>query len=346
MNPATGPKPPPQLLLVAAGVAAAVLAGCAHGNDLLVSAQGSFRERDFERALKRYRNLGNEECTPEGNRRLCCAGLLGEAEALLALQEREAALKAFERCRQECPTDLEVRRKLFQAEHASDPEPDPTTVYASFTVEWVVGGVGEREKIQWVGLFLDGEFIGHEPLTVHKGMHELEAELLLEAPGPDTQGGRRPVRLRSRQPILVPGPSHLRLTVAERADASLAEDRFSLELEPKSPAERAALPGPPAPADPAVAAKLTLDLRVAGSEPRFPAELSRHGAGWKVPLQLCVGPEGRVRSIEFLENAPAREPRVDAIILESVRRWRYGAYKVDNILTGFCHKHEIDLAAR
>jgi hypothetical protein len=325
---------------------ALVLGGCLHGSDLLVAAQTNYKERDFDGALGRYRKLRSEECTPEGNRRLCCSALLGEAEALLALQERQAALEAFERCRQECPTDLEVRRKLYLAEHATDPEGDGTTVNAIFDVEYVVGGLGDREKIQWAGLFLDGELVGHEPHTLPRGTHELDADLLLEAPGPDRQASRTPVRLRSRQPLVVPGPSHLRLTLAERPHASLAEDRFTLELEPKSARELAALPGPPAPADPAVAAKLTLDLRVEGQEPRFPAELTRRGVGWKIPIEICVAPEGRVRSIRFVGASPGREPRVDAIVLETVRRWRYGAYKVDGILTGFCHKHEIDLARR
>jgi len=56
--------------------AAALAGGCAHGNDLYALADGNFKERDFERALKRYRKLGGEECTPEGTRRLCCAGSL------------------------------------------------------------------------------------------------------------------------------------------------------------------------------------------------------------------------------------------------------------------------------
>jgi protein TonB len=310
----------------------------------LVSAQGSFGERDFERALKRYRKLAGEECSPEGTRRLCCAALLGEAEALLALQERQAALKSFERCRQECPTDVDVRRRLYLAEHASDPEADPATVTSTFTIEHVLGGLGERDKVLWVGLFLDGEFVGHEPLTVHPGSHDLEAEILLEARGPDKSGAMSPVRLRARQPVSVPGPSYVRLTLAERADASLAEDRMTLEMEVKSAADVAA--AAPKPSDPAVASKLNIDLRVSGNGPKFPAELARHGDGWKVRSEICVGPEGRVRSVRFLDAAPAHDPRVDAIILETLRRWRYGAYRIDSVLTGFCHNHEVDLAAR
>jgi hypothetical protein len=324
------------LLLMATTLAGA----CAHGNDLLVAAQDNYGERDFEAALKRYRKLGNEECAPEGTKRLCCAALLGEAESLLALQERQVALKTFERGRQECPTDTDVRRKLFLAEHAQDPEPDPATVTASFTVEHVLTGLGEQDKILWVGLFLDGELVGHEPLVVHPGGHELEAELLLEARRADHAG--TPVRLRSRQPIAVPGPSYVRLTLAERAESSLAEDRLSLELEVKSASDVAAAPKP---SDPAVAAKLNVDLRVAGQDPKFPSDLTRHGDGWKMRTEICVGPEGRVRSVKFLDAAPAHDPRVDAILLESVRRWRYGPYRVDNVLTGFCHEQDIDLAA-
>jgi hypothetical protein len=319
-----------------------ILAGsCAHGNDLLVTAQDNFGERDYEHALKRYRKLGSEECAPEGNHRLCCAGLLGEAESLLALQEQQAALATFQRCRQECPTDLEVRRRMYLAEHASDPDADPATVPATFTVEHVLGGLADEEKLSWVGLFLDGELVGHEPLSVHPGAHDLEAEVLLEAQGPD-KGGSRPVRLRARQPIAVPGPAYIRLTLADRADASLAEDRLNLDMEVKSASD--VVPTAPRPPTADVAAKLTIDLRVSGHEPRFPPELARHGDGWKMHAEICVGPEGRVRSIKFPDAAPAHDPRVDAIILETVRRWRYGAYKVDNVLTGFCHEHAFNLA--
>jgi hypothetical protein len=328
---------PPGLLLTAV-----VLAGsCAHGNDLLVDAQGNFGERDFEGSLKRYSKLASEECAPEGNHRLCCSGLLGEAESLLALQERQQALKSFERCRQECPMDLDVRRRLYLAEHAADPEADPATVTATFTIEHVLGGLADEEKLLWAGLFLDGEFIGHEPLVVHPGAHDLEAEVLLEAQGAE-KGGHSPVRLRARQPIGVPGPNYVRLTLADRADASLAEDRLSLEMEVKSASDVT----PTAPKAPTadVAAKLNIDLRVAGHDPKFPPELTRHGDGWKMRTEICVGPEGRVRSVKFLDTAPAHDPRVDAILLETIRRWRYGAYRVDNVLTGFCHDHLVDLA--
>jgi hypothetical protein len=320
----------------------ALLCGCAHGNNLLVSAQGSYGERDFERSLRRYRQLSGEECIPEGTHRLCCAALLGEAESLLALQQRQAALSSFERCRQECPTDVDVRRRLYLAEHASDPEPDPATYPATFTVEHVLGGLEDEARLSWVGLFLDGEFIGHEPLNVHPGAHDLEAEILLEAEGPEK--GRRPVRLRARQPIGVPGPNYVRLTLVQRPGTSLAEDRLSLEMEVRSAAD--VIPVAPRPADAAVAAKLSLELRVAGRDPRFPPELSRHGDGWKMHTEICVGPEGRVRSVKFLDAAPAHDPRVDAILLETLRRWRYGAYRVDNVLTGFCHNHDVDLASR
>jgi hypothetical protein len=316
-------------------------ASCAHGNDLLVAAQGDVGERDFEHALKRYRKLSGEECAPDGNHRLCCAALLGEAESLLALQERQAALSSFQRCRQECPTDLDVRRRMYLAEHASDPESDPATVAAPFTVEHVLGGLADEEKLSWVGLFLDGEFIGREPLMVHPGAHDLEAEVLLDARNAE-KGGRSPVRLRAHQPIAVPGPSYIRLTLTERADASLPEDRLTLEMEVHAPGEVVATAPRPPTAD--VAAKLNLDLRVAGHEPKFPPELARHGEGWKMRTEICIGPEGRVRSVKFLDPAPAHDPRVDAVLLETVRRWRYGAYKVDNVLTGFCHQHDINLA--
>jgi hypothetical protein len=340
-SPTPRAAPRPRALLGLLLIAAAFAGSCAHGNDLYVLAEENFRERDFDGALKRYRKLGREECVPEGNHRLCCQGLLGEAEALLALQERQSALTAFEKCRQECPMDGEVRRRQYLAEHATDPEGDPSTVTATFNVEHAMGGLGERDKILWIGLFVDGEFVGHEPLTVRPGAHELEAEILLEARGPDRKGSMSPVRLRARQPIPIPGTGYIRVTLAERIDASLAEDRMALELEARPTRDA---PVEAKPSDPAVASKLNLDLRVAGQDPRFPPELTRRGAGWKVKTEICVGPEGRVRSVKFLGAAPAHDPRVDAIILETLRRWRYGAYRVDNVLTGFCHPHDVDLA--
>src|SRR5205814_4453084 len=59
----------PRALLGILVTAAALGGGYAHGNDLYVLAESNFKERDFERALKRYRKLGGEGCTPEGSRR-------------------------------------------------------------------------------------------------------------------------------------------------------------------------------------------------------------------------------------------------------------------------------------
>jgi hypothetical protein len=328
-------------------VLACLGASCSHGQSLLNAADSSFHERDYGDAAKRYRKLSAEECTPEGTGRLCCAGLLGEAESLLAVSERQAALKAFERCRQECPTNMEVRRKQYLAEHASDPEREgaPTTS-ATFTVEHVLGTLSDRAKILWVGLFLDGDVVGREPIGVHPGSHDLEAEALLDAPG-----GRgveaRPVRLRARQTFEVPShgemswPASVRLTLGERSDASLPEDRTTLEMEVNRPQTP-----PPAlkPAEAEAARHLGVELRMSGNDPKFPSDLAQHGAGWRVRTEICVSPEGRVQSIKFLDTAPAHEPRVDATILETIRRWRYGSYKVDGVLRGFCHPHEVDLA--
>lgn len=339
------------LALVAVGL---LVGACAHGNDLLASADGGLRDRDFEYALKRYRKLSSEECNPEGSQRLCCAGVIGEGRALMALQERQAAIKAFEHGRAECPTDVEVRRQLFLAEHATDPENNDATTQASFTVEHVLSGLGPREKITWVGVFLDGEIVGHDPIAVHPGSHDLDAELLLQAQG--AAKGSQTVRLRARQPLDVPAGSvgaftkNIRLTLTERADASLAEDRLALALELVPLVEAT-----PAPAGARVTtigkagdtpARLDTDLRVTGTDPKFPADLAKHGSGWKMRTRICVGPEGQVKSIAFLDTAPAHEPRVDAIVLETVRRWRFGSYRVDGVLQGFCYDTDIDLASK
>jgi outer membrane biosynthesis protein TonB len=81
-----------------------------------------------------------------------------------------------------------------------------------------------------------------------------------------------------------------------------------------------------------------------GSDPKFPPEFVQRGSGWRVRTEICVAPDGRVQAIQFVDTAPAHDPVVDATILETVRRWRYGAYKVDGALHGFCHLHEVDLA--
>jgi hypothetical protein len=52
-----------------------------------------------------------------------------------------------------------------------------------------------------VGLFLDGEVVGREPLSVRSGTHELEAEALLDAPGGK---GCRPARAPARAAALQP----------------------------------------------------------------------------------------------------------------------------------------------
>jgi TonB family protein len=322
---------------------ACLAASCSHGQGLLSKADGSFQERDYESSLERYRKLTGEECAPEGSSRLCCAGLLGEAESLLALSERQAALKAFERCRQECPTLPDVRRKQFLAEHAMDPEAQDTPAPVTFTVEHVLGSLSDRAKLVWVGLFLDGEVVGREPLSVRSGSHDLEAEALLDAPGGKGVQAR-PVHLRARQPFHLPARGeriltpHVRLTFGERANASLPEDRTTLEMEVSgAPPVREPLPTPRPPG-------LGIELRVSGTDPKFPDNLAQRGSGWRVRTEICVAADGRVQSVQFVDTAPAHDPVVDATILEAVRRWRYGAYKVDGVARGFCHPHEVDLA--
>jgi hypothetical protein len=313
-----------------------LLAGCTHGEALLARADANLAERDFGQALGRYRTLDGEACHPEGSSQLCCAALRGQADALLATNERQAALEALERQVQECPTDLEVRRKQYQAQHAGESE-DPSTTSFDIGVDHAVTGLGDGERLVWLGLFLDGEPVGHEPLAVHPGNHELVADALLQAPGVERRRTRSEVRLRARQSLVIPpgGPvtGEVTLSFVSRPDSSLPENLIALEMGPLG-----APPAPPHPGPP------DIDLRVAGADPVFPAELRQRGEGWRVPLRICVAPDGKVRSVALRAAAPARDPRADAIIVETVRRWRYGLYRVDTQPQGFCHLHEIDLA--
>jgi TonB family protein len=314
-----------------------LLAGCTHGEGLLARADANLGERDFGSALGRYRDLADESCKPQGREPLCCAALRGQADALLGMNERQAALAALERQVQECPTDPEVRRKLYQAQHAGESE-DPALTTVDLGADHVVTGLGDGEQLQWVAVFLDGEPLGHEPLSVHPGAHELTAEALLRAAGPGRGRPRDEVHLRARQDLMVAGGApvtgEVPLRFVGRPDSSLADDLIALEMGPPAVTPTPPRPGPP-----------DFDLRVAGADPLFPPELRHRGQGWKVPLRICVTPEGRVRSVALLSAAPARDPRVDAIIVEAVRRWRYGPYKVNGQRQGFCHLHAIDLAA-
>jgi hypothetical protein len=192
-------------------------------------------------------------------------------------------------------------------------------------------------------------------MAVTPGNHELEAEAFVEVRG--AAGARRPVRLRARHPLTVaPGAgvaelaATARLTLGERPDASLPEDRivFQMEVTPLAPAGEAAAPAPAIPGAPAVvdrvlAQHLGLELRVSGDAPRVPPELLRRGQGWKMKTELCISPHGRVERVRFLEPAPAHDPRVDAAVLEALRRWRYGAYRVNGVLQAFCHALAVDL---
>ena len=187
--------------------------------------------------------------------------------------------------------------------------------------------------------------MGHDPLAVRAGTHELEVEALV-----DVRGAGAPVRLRARQPVVIahgsmymPLGAALRLTFGARSEASMPDSRLTLDLDPVTVTE-APPPPPPVPAAPGPLVP-DLRLRVAGEDPSPPAELGHRGAGWKVRTEICVGPEGRVQSIELLDAAPARDPRSDAIVIEALRRWRYGSYRVDGVLRGFCHLHDADLAA-
>jgi hypothetical protein len=347
---------PIRLSLLAALAALGLAGACATPAETLARADGNYRDRDFERALRKYREVRTEACAPRGDRRLCCPAMIGEGQALIELQERHAGLAALERARSECPYDLEVRRKLYLANHASDPESNAQTSSVAFIVDNQIGKLSERARIAWLGIFLDGEVVGREPSNLAPGEHELEGEAMIEA----RDGGRTtPVRLSARTSVHVPGgrdaaphwQSTIRIVLGERPGASLPEDRMTFQMEATPLAAPGSTPATPpaAPAgapqlSPALSQHLGLELRVSGNAPRVPPELLRRGEGWKMRSEICVAPDGHVDAIKFLEPSPAHDPRVDAAVLEALRRWRYGGYRVNGVLQGFCHPLAVDLA--
>lgn len=321
------------------------LAGCAHSGDKLATAERRLAEHAYGNAVRLFQEVGRDECA-EGDSPLCCRALLGEAEALLGAGERQAALQAFGRCRERCPQDLTVRRRQYLAEHALDEEPTEAERSLSLSLAYVLDRVSDDVRLIWAGVFLDGEPVGREIMAARPGPHAVEAEVILEVLGGPQRGKR--LRLRDGKTVTVSRSWSaprlaLRLRIEQGADASGGRLELTV-LENETPT---AADSPPAVDDKQgqiLSRHVGFALRESGNPPRLPPDLVRQGKGWTVPLDLCVGPAGRVERVRFVAEAPGREPLVDAAVLESVRRWRYGTYRVGDTPRGFCHPIEVDLA--
>jgi hypothetical protein len=328
------------------------LAGCAHGEGI-GAADDSLHDRSYATAIRRYREVGQAECAG-GDRHLCCRALIGEADSLAGLNERQQAEQAYGRVRSDCPYDLGVRRKLYLLQHPPDAESNVPERAITFPIEYVLTGLGGTAKITWAAVFLDGEPIGHDRSSALPGNHELEAEIFLERTSVTGDAPTRRVRARDRKPFLVPPVTTsyelvapLRVVITQRApgDSEEADARLDLEVGALVPALD--VKAPPAPAagsvDEYAGNHAGYALFESGDPPRLPAGIVHRGEGWSARLEICVEPQGNVERIKLLEPAAVREPEVDAAILEAVRRWHYGRFMVNGKLHGYCHPHVVDL---
>jgi hypothetical protein len=322
----------------------ALSAAAACGHEGIGAADDSFRDRAFGSAIRRYREVSQVECEG-GNSQLCCRALLGEADSLAGLNERQQAEQAYGRVRADCPYDLTVRRKLYLLQHPPEGDTDVPERAIAFPTEYKLSGLGLTTKLQWAAVFLDGEPIGHERSNALPGPHELEAEAFVEI-------GGRVIRARDRKPLVVPGrtPSYelvssLRLALGAAGDGQAAEVRLELEVGDLVPAGDVKPPPPPAAGsvEEYAGQHAGFSLFESGDPPRLPREIVHRGEGWSTHVEICVAPEGHVERIKFLEASAVREPAVDAAILEAVRRWHYGRFLANGKLRGYCHAHILDL---
>lgn len=323
--------------------------GCTHSPDILREAQLRFEDREFGRALPGFRKVSAKECE-KGEGAMCCAALLGEADSLAGMDERHNAVASYRRARTQCPFDVTVRRKLFLAEHAGDPEVSTAPASVSFQIDHRFVGLGPRVRLVWLGLFLDGETIGRGPIAVHAGNHEVEVEAFLEIIATKENPARQ-LRLRAVRPVVVSavGPSSvlggvIQLLFAETLREPVVEARYRLELtvSPLGP-ESAMKMETPKTAAPMLEQHLGMNLRETGDRPKIPRALLKAGPGWTALSELCVNPEGRVESIRFLRPSPVHDPVVDAAIVDALRRWRYGRYVLNGVPQPFCHSLLVDL---
>jgi hypothetical protein len=101
--------------------------------------------------------------------------------------------------------------------------------------------------------------------------------------------------------------------------------------------------GTPIRADlPFVSLKEATALRMEDHFPRLPAALWPERGPYLVALQVCVTAEGRVSDAALMSNG---SPRLDPVVVQAVRGWRYRPRLHDGQPGPFCHgiliKYEI-----
>jgi hypothetical protein len=319
-------------------------AGCTSIADRLARADQQRHDLAFGSALGQYRAVGQDACSEgsEGDA-ACCRALLGEAVCSLELGERASAIHAAERARRRCPHDLEARRLLHEVRRPEAVTPVPPAYRVPLAIEVDPRGLPRAARVTWLAVFVAGVPVGTEAIELGPGTHEVEAELALAPPA-----GREepPMLLHDRGTLTVSGAGApggearlLRLTV----DAS-PTPRLTLTIQPLVP-----LPiGPMAKLPPEQALiflqKIGPALRESAPRPRVPPEHRRRGPHWEMPVTLCVDPSGNVTTLRLASTGPGRHPRVDGAVLDAVRAWRYGVFRLNGVAQAYCHDEALDLA--
>ena len=85
---------------------------------------------------------------------------------------------------------------------------------------------------------------------------------------------------------------------------------------------------------PFVSLKEATLLRTHDFFPRLPAALWSGRGPYLVALEVCVSEEGRVNEAALLSSGSAR---LDPVVLQAVRGWRYRPRVLDGRAAPFCH---------
>jgi hypothetical protein len=325
-------------------------AGCAHTPEILAEARGKYALHDYDDALAGYREAAAQACT-EGATPSCCEALSGEGDSLMGQGERMGAAKAFARAARDCPYDLTVRRKLYLAQTSLAADETGSRRTITLTLEHDVAKLGARVQIVWVAAFFDGQLVGREPLVTRAGRHDVEAEAFLRL-STGTRGGDG-----ARAGELVRLTAHAELGIPARMPSSqlvgvvrLAfDDRGLVVAVPKFSSDETATAAPEADANaagPDMSRAAAKGLLLSGEDPRIPTNLRRPGAHWRSHIRVCVEPGGHVTTLRFLELPAPAEPRIDAAIVEALRRWRHRPYTAEGKTANFCYDDLLNLAVQ
>jgi protein TonB len=90
----------------------------------------------------------------------------------------------------------------------------------------------------------------------------------------------------------------------------------------------------PAPSESAVSPLEAAYLRLYQTYPNLPRSLWVHGRIYTVAVQMCITAEGRVDEVTLKQGAA---PELDALVLSTLRTWRYRSRIVQGKPRAFCH---------